>query len=259
MVSQAALISMGLQTFVSFVFPMTLFVYYYRTKSFSLKPVVVGMFVFIIFSQILEKLLHVYVLQTNDYTTQLLSNNPWLFATYGALAAGFFEEIGRYLGFRLLLPRNRARVDGIALGIGHGGIEAILIGVIGGIQSLSFANMLNNGTLGTLLGDKLPAETYNGLVATLIDTPYYMYLLGGFERVVAVMIHIVLSLLVLYSLRRGKSLFLLYAILIHAAIDFLPAMYQAGAIPFEIVEIFLVAVFVCCIVALVKSKTWLAD
>lgn len=255
MVSQSAMIGMGLQAFISFVFPMALFVYYYKFKNFSIKPVIVGMFVFVIFSQILEKLLHVYVLQINDVTRELFGN-PWLFATYGALAAGVFEEVGRYLGFRLLLPRNRGRLDGMAMGIGHGGIEAMMIGAIGGIQSLSFASMLNKGTLEQTFIDKIPMETLQELITQLIETPAYMYILGGFERVVAVLIHIALTLMVVHSLRKGKAIILLYAILIHAAIDFVPGLYQAGVVPFEIIQLYLILLFGFSITAISKSKQW---
>ena len=55
---------------------------------------------------------------------------PVAFVPYAALAAGVFEELGRSCGLALLLRSGKVDHDlpcAIGYGIGHGGIEAMLI------------------------------------------------------------------------------------------------------------------------------------
>ena len=50
-----------------------------------------------------------------------------LYALYGGLAAGLFEETGRLLAFRFILKPHTARITALSYGIGHGGIEAFWV------------------------------------------------------------------------------------------------------------------------------------
>jgi uncharacterized membrane protein YhfC len=257
MVSQAAMFGMIAQSAIAFLVPLGLFIYFYQKYHFRIKPFLAGILVFILFSQVLEKLMHLYMLKGNPYTAILLQQ-PYFFAVYGALAAGIFEEVGRYLGFRLLLRRSQERQDGIALGLGHGGIESMMLGLVAGVQSLMFARMLNGGKLDQLFSGQVSGPTLDQLKAQLTDTPWFMYVLGGWERVPALLLHIALSIVVLYGIRRGRGIFLLYAILLHAGVDFFAALYQVKVLPIWVVEVILLISVGVSVTIIVKSKSWFA-
>ena len=58
----------------------------------------------------------------------VIRGNIWLYALYGGLMAGLFEETGRYLAFSFALKKYRAKnVNALMYGAGHGGFEAIVI------------------------------------------------------------------------------------------------------------------------------------
>lgn len=257
MVSTATMVGMVLQIIFALLLPIGMFLYFHKRERLSFKPLIAGMVVFVLFAQILEKLLHVYMLQLNPVTVKWLSN-PWLFAVYGALAAGLFEEIGRYVAFRTLLRRADQRKDGISYGIGHGGIETILLGALFAIQSLAFAVMLNNGTLEPMLASKAPPEAIAQIKAQLTQTPFYLFLLVLWERGVALLLQIALSLIVFHSVRSRRALFLLYAILLHAAINFFPALYQAKVVSIWVAEAVLVLAVPIIWYVFRKSKSWFA-
>ena len=61
----------------------------------------------------------------------------------------------------------------------------------------------------------------------LIDLPYYILKVAGLERVLTIVIHIALSLVVLLAVTKGKTIYLLYAILLHTAVN-LPAVLIPG-------------------------------
>lgn len=205
--------------------PVGLLIYFYWKEKISLKAVSAGILTFVIFAATLEQLMHKFV-NTNPTTAQWLSR-PWVMILYGALAAGLFEEGGRYVAYRLLLRGKEEWKDGLAFGIGHGGIEALILGVNINIQYLAFAKLINAGTFEQSLGGQVPAEQLAAIKNSLITTPSYLFALTGVERMMAVAIQIALSLVVLYGIKRRKGIVLLYAILLHTLFDLPAAMYQA--------------------------------
>ncbi|UJL46812.1 YhfC family intramembrane metalloprotease [Virgibacillus sp. NKC19-16] len=125
MIDTVSIIFMALEGILAIGVPLFCTIYFIRKYRISWKPILIGIMVFIVFSQILEQMLHRYVFGINPSLSEWLKN-PYLFALYGCLATGVFEEIGRYIGFRYLLKKYRDWKDGIAYGIGHGGVEVLL-------------------------------------------------------------------------------------------------------------------------------------
>jgi uncharacterized membrane protein YhfC len=61
---------------------------------------------------------------------------------YGGLAAGSFEELGRFILFTWLLKKYRDYKSGISFGIGWGGIEAVLLTLTMVVPNIIFAFMI---------------------------------------------------------------------------------------------------------------------
>lgn len=239
MVSNSTIISM----FVPIVFTILLFIgliLVYRKKTgIYTKSLIIGAVGFFVFTQVLEKVLHVVVL-TNfpNY-----ADHPWLFGLYGAFAAGIFEELGRFILFTWLLKKYLDYKGGISFGVGWGGIEAVLLPLMVLLPNIIFAFMINAGTFEASMADKLPADQIATLKDSLINAEVSGYLLACVERFFAVFIQIALSLLVLLGVVKKKFMYVIYAILIHAAIDFPLAFYQTGHIKsLWIIEAYLVVV-----------------
>lgn len=224
MVSNISINFMTLALAVSSLFPVFLYIYFFRKYKISLRPVLIGALVFILFTQLFEKLLHSYVLGTNLFG---IVQKPFILGIYGAFAAGIFEEVGKFIGMKYWMKNKTQWKDGIAYGIGHGGIESILVGGLSFVQSIIFANLINTGMLERTLSSKIPLATLAQLKNTLVNTPYYMFAISPIERIMAVALQIGLSLIVLYGIKNKKYIYLLWAILLHALFDLLPGLYQA--------------------------------
>jgi uncharacterized membrane protein YhfC len=239
MVGNASIAMMIISLLLSLLVPVGLIIYFRVNVGVSFKAVGVGALIFALFALVLERLLHWYMLQVNPNTIEFLRQPLW-FALYGALAAGIFEEVGRYAGFRLLLPGLRRWRDGLAYGLGHGGFESVLIGAVSVIPNLLYAFYINAGIFESKLGAQLPDYLLLKIRADLISSPAYLFSVGGIERLFALLIQIGLSLMVLYGVKNGRIVYLLYAILLHALIDFPAALYQAGQLNIWLVEGFLI-------------------
>ncbi|WP_026677194.1 YhfC family intramembrane metalloprotease [Fictibacillus gelatini] len=254
MIPNSVMSGIVFQMAIALLLPIILIIVFKKKKMLSWKSFGVGVLVFILFSQILEKILH-YIVLAPSGTELKWTANPYCFALYGGLAAGVFEEMGRFLAFKWLLKKNREYKDGLSLGLGHGGIEAILIGVLGGVNSLIMASLINSGKLDKLLGGGYSQEHINLIKDQFIHQGFSMFAAGGIERMFAIALQLAFSLLVLYGIRKSQFKFVIYAILVHAGIDFLAAFYQAGLIKsIWPIEGFLAVIAVFAILFIVKMK-----
>jgi uncharacterized membrane protein YhfC len=146
------------------------------------------------------------------------SKNIWIIALFLGLTAGLFEEIGRFLGFKFLLKKKLEWKNGIAFGIGHGGIEAIIITGLTYINNIVFSFMINSGAFDKISGTFSPGLS-DYIVEALANTSPVMFLVGGLERVFAIIAHIAFSIMVLYGVKNKKGVYIIYAILAHTLLD----------------------------------------
>ena len=134
------------------------------------------------------------------------------------LSAGLCEETARAAGYWALQQRARTWASALALGAGHGGIESMLVG---GLVLLTFVNMLvlRNVDLATLglTGDQLALARQQ--MADYWSLPWHMPLTGAVERLIALTLHLALSVLVLQAFVRRNALFYLGAVIWHATVN----------------------------------------
>ncbi|MGI5837670.1 MAG: YhfC family intramembrane metalloprotease [Chloroflexota bacterium] len=200
----------------------------------------------------------------------------WLFVL--ALTAGLFEEIGRYLGYRyLVFGKSRSEVSdqlsafshqpsavsdqllelrtqnsehrtsdspltvwkkGVMYGLGHGGLESILL--VGGLVLLSFINALvltrmDPSTIAALPPDQ--AEQVRQAQAIFENLPWWTPLLGAVERLFTVIVQIAFSILVLQAFVRNSLMWLYLAIAAHFLVDLIAvsSVRFVGAVGAEVV------------------------
>ena len=135
------------------------------------------------------------------------------------LLAGIFEETARYILFKFIRKESKTWNEGVFIGLGHGGTEAIILGVL---TALAFANMMvyrniDLSTVSSIPADQL--ELAKQQVAAYWSTPFYLALLGMVERIFAMCLHISLSVMVLFAVINKKPVWFWLAILWHAIVD----------------------------------------
>jgi uncharacterized membrane protein YhfC len=149
----------------------------------------------------------------NNYLTQLIISGNISGLLYALLyfvpsfTAGLFEETARYIGIKHLV-RNEGYKSGLTYGAGHGGIESIFIVGI---------NIFTIGILLIVRPEAIP-ETQKHLI---FSNPWFFPLIGVYERVMALVIQISLTVMVLEAIRQKKIRYLLFAIILHTSINYL--------------------------------------
>lgn len=194
----------------------------------------IGAGTFFLFAMVLEQVMHLLVIQVCGLNAQ---SNPWLYYIYAAAAAAVFEETGRILAMKFWMKKRLDFPNALMYGFGHGGMEAILIGGLANIGTLSSMLMINSGAMQNALAG-LPAETASQALAQLSSlwtTPASLFFASGIERISAMILHIGLSLLIYRAVTSGKRGMAVLAYGIHFAVDFL-AVASAAALPVYALE-----------------------
>jgi len=162
-----------------------------------------------------------------------VEKNYILYCFLLAFTAGLFEVTARY-GVAKILDKGKGLTDslsyeiGFMAGIGHGGVEAAALVGATYINNLLFTILVNTGAWNKILSlmqsSGQPAETYEvyaSIPVTLIETPWYLYLAGGYERLLTMIAHTAMTMVVFYFVRCKKDVIgILISLLWHTAIDF---------------------------------------
>ena len=221
------MIGMGVSMLVSLVAVIAVFVYGWRKLHAPISSFFVGFGTFVLFALVLESLLHNLLYATP--LGQKIWNNTWLYALYGGAAAALYEETGRIFAVKTFLRRRNDSKNAFMYGAGHGGVEALTVGVITQISNLSLAAMINAGKAGDLLST-LSGAQYDAAVEqlTALCGESTIYFLAGYERLLAIVFHICLSLILFRGLREHKPQLVALCYLLHFALDAILVLINAS-------------------------------
>jgi uncharacterized membrane protein YhfC len=133
------------------------------------------------------------------------------------LSAGLFEELFRYGMFRWWAKDARSWRAGILTGAGHGGAEAILLGLLALYVFLQLAALRHADLSAFFPADQL--ELAREQVAAFWSMTWYDSLLGALERLFTIPIQISMAVLVLQCFLRRQGFWVWLAVAYHALVD----------------------------------------
>jgi uncharacterized membrane protein YhfC len=209
--------SLAIAAFVDLLAPLALAIFLARRYQGRWRYWLYGLLVFLLFQGITRVPAMIYF-QTRPAVAEALKEPAWFwtFLLFAAFTAGLFEEGGRWLAFRFLIPAAERRWrTALMLGAGHGGLESI------GIGALTLASLV-----GYLAISLLSTQSF-GSYASQIEEARKQFvglqgwepLLGGWERLGALAIQVALTVMVLQAFLRG-SRWWWYALAGHTLVDF---------------------------------------
>ena len=189
-------------------FPITVFIVLLaKSKKLNteLKIFIVGICTYLA-AQILFRQPLLAILQNIDSYRILISTNRVAYVAVLAVTAACAEEVGRYIAFRFFVKNPEQQNTPLYFGLGHGGIEALSVGV-------------NN-------------------VILLVCSPYTLINMGadvalaGVERISTLLAQVAFSYIVFCSYRKEKYRYLILAIILHTAYDLPIILLDYGVSPF---------------------------
>lgn len=221
-----------------------------KNKGVKLRYVFVGAVTFVVFALILEQIVHYFMLPT------IKQSGALVYTLYGALCAGIFEETGRFAAYKLFCKRENDPRASLMYGLGHGGVEAI---ILLGMTMLSYA--MTAVTINTMGAEAVfatvPAEQREiaeAQMAVLMQYNMSGALLSVAERILAMTLHVSMSVVVFAAIKmKGKLWLYPAAIVLHALFDVPAALYQTGTITsLGVVELLLLAEDIVMVIIAVK-------
>ena len=144
-----------------------------------------------------------------SFITYYISKNSDIFYAFTGICPGLFEETGKYIFLKYLLSSDKNKNVSISYGIGHGGIECIIIG-------FSFLSYLFN---------KDKRNERGGLKESIT---FFTGVMSVFERLFAFILQISLSVIIYKAIKEKKFHFYIFGIIIHDMIDLIPLFKLKG-------------------------------
>ena len=231
-ISPLFLVFSGVALVFVIVFPIVLGVLARRRLGVGWRYFGYGALIFVLF-QLITRVPAVVALQY-WLAPQLRASVP-LQVAFGvglAFTAGLFEEVGRYIGYRWLMrgqPKTWAR--GVMYGLGHGGIESIVL--VGGLIGLQLINLVAIQAIGL---EGIPEAQRAAVVqqfSVVAAQPPWLALAAAWERACAIVFHTAMSVVVLQVFRRGGLRWLALAVGLHTLLDLVTLATLLGLPPVQ--------------------------
>ena len=240
MVATSSMIMMAVDALFGFAVPVVLAWYMVRRHNARLSTILIGAGAFFLFALVLEALMHQVVLK-GPHGGALMGNKLW-YAIYGGLAAGIFEETGRFLSMKFLMKKEPSTpLPGVAYGVGHGGMEMLIVFGVTMTGNLVMSAMINSG-MSDALFSQVPEDAATQVQAqidALQSLSAGALLIGLWERFSALLLHLGLSILVWAAVRKGGRWLWLFpaAIALHAVVDTGAVLLKdaVGMVPLELI------------------------
>lgn len=218
-----------------------------KNREVRLRTVFIGMGTFFVFAMVLEQLMHLAM-------QSVLGDKGVWFAVYAALAAGVFEETGRLVAYKTIMKRELTLKNSVFMGIGHGGFEAAATMGFSMITYLVIA-LTANGYGGTEAfleatrnnGSEVTYENMRTTLTTLEQVGFANVLMSLYERVVAMVFHVCMSVWVYKAVTHKMPLYPA-AIAAHALLDVSAVLFQLGIITNIVIVYVIMTVYVSAVV-----------
>lgn len=259
-IGKSAVVSLTITVILMIAIPVCFFICWRRKhrEQTKISWLIAGAAGFVISARMLEVGVHYFCIVADNPVSRFINGNAAAFVLYGITMAGIFEECGRLIILKYILKKDRTRENAVIYGIGHGGIEILTVLLPAMILYLAIAVMFSQGdTEAALKTLNITEETATAALPSVQAAAafdYAMMAMNVMERLLAMLIHIGLTVIVYYGVVNAKKLCLPAAILLHMLADTFPALYQRGIMPLWAVEIWIV--FWTLMIMLIAAKLY---
>lgn len=193
-----------------------------KTKG-DRRPIGIGIVAFVLFALFCENIFHQVLMFLFPALNEQIAGNLFLYVLYGCAMAAFFEEGGRYYAFSRVIQSYTEPGDALGYGVGHGGIELLLSGI-----------------LGLCLTVPEPFGAPEAIFWT-------------FERTMALTGHIALSLIVFTGVRLGRKKYAAEAVGLHMLANVPIGLYKYGSVSLAVCEAAFTGGVLLCVLASAAS------
>ena len=242
-IGSSAILSLIVTVILMVAIPVAFFIYWRKKhkQQTKISYLIAGAIGFVISARVLELGVHLFCIVADNPVSRFINGNTVAFVLYGIIMAGVFEECGRHIVLKYIMKKNRTPENAVMYGIGHGGIEILAVLLPSMILYLVIAVLFSAGNienaLSTLNITEQTAAAALPSVQAAAAFDYAMMAMNVIERLLAMLLHIGLTVIVYYGIVNTKKICLPAAIILHMLMDTFPALYQRGVVSLWAVEL----------------------
>ena len=237
MVSGTSILCMVITLVISLVLPIVLFVIYAVTHK--RKKVASAWFLGAAGFFVLQMLIRIPILNVLSLLPGFQSFAEKYYVVYVLIlgfTAGLFEVIGR-LAVAKIMSRDLTYERSMAAGLGHGGIEAMLLVGMTYVNNLLYAMMINGDTYDMVVEQTasmgVDVSSLYAIKESLINTAPYLFLLAGYERILTMICHVAMTLLVCYFVSKKQTLKgVVISLILHTVLDSASGLFSGLSTPY---------------------------
>lgn len=254
MVELSVIINLLIAGIVCFLVPVGGIVLLSKYSKYTIGPFVAGMISFFV----MQLIIRIPLLQVLN--GMITIKESWSFVIPYALFLGFtaalFETVGRVASIHWLVHKEKRNYfSGLAHGFGHGGIEAVMLVGINYIAYMVMGIVANRSGFQAGLFKNFGEIEMSVIEQILMYTKPSLFLLAGFERVLAICFHVAMSLMIMEGFihKRLLSRFIL-VIALHTTLDAAVVILSFAGLGVLWIEVFLLVFAVGCIIYSILMK-----
>lgn len=259
-IGSSAILSLIVTVILMVAIPVAFFIYWRKKhkQQTKISYLIAGAIGFVISARVLELGVHLFCIVADNPVSRFINGNTVAFVLYGIIMAGVFEECGRHIVLKYIMKKNRTPENAVMYGIGHGWIEILAVLLPSMILYLVIAVLFSAGNienaLSTLNITEQTAAAALPSVQAAAAFDYAMMAMNVIERLLAMLLHIGLTVIVYYGIVNTKKICLPAAIILHMLMDTFPALYQRGVVSLWAVELW--AAFWTAIIVFIAVKLY---
>ncbi len=261
-IGKSSIPSLIITVILMIMIPVGFTLYWHRKHKpqTNISYLIAGVIGFIVFARVLELGVHYFCILVDNPVSRLINGNTVAYVLYGTVMAGVFEECGRHFILKYIMKKNRTCENAVLYGIGHGGIEILAVLLPTMITYLAVAVLFSQGNVENALSSlKITEETASAALPSVQAAAAFdcgMMTINVIERLLAMLLHIGLTVIVFYGVLSARKGYLPLAILLHMLMDTFAALYQRNAMPLWTVEVwgaFWTVIVLCIAVKLYRK------
>ncbi len=259
-VGKSSVPSLIITTVLMVAIPVAFFLYWHRKhkEQTNIRYLIAGALGFMVSARVLELGVHYFCILADNPVSRFINGSTVVYVLYGTIMAGVFEECGRHIVLKYIMKKNRTRENAVLYGIGHGGIEILAVVLPTMITYHVIAVLFSQGDAENALRSlKITEETAAAALPSVQAAAafgYGMMAMSVIERLIAMLLHIGLTVIVFYGVLSAGKGALPLAILLHMLMDTFAGLYQRGAVPLWAVEVW--SALCCAAVVGIAAKLY---
>lgn len=209
MIPTASFITCSITLFVSLILPVLILILFAgkHRKQGIVSAWLLGAAGFLV-TQLLIRVPILNFLSTQSWFLTFSQTHLFLYSLSLAFTAGLFELAGRFAVAKAMQKKLTYR-RALATGLGHGGIEAMILIGMTYVNNLTYMIMIQSGTFETVIAQTaamgVDVSQLYAIQDALLSTSPALFLLAGFERLLTMVSHAAMSMIVCYGVHTGNT------------------------------------------------------